>query len=96
MAEENVTIPAHLVSYVALGLRVALSELRSRADLTRKEIEAAKAEGTHMPGAVRMSLEGSAKNADELRAVMVQAYRELPEAIRPRADLMTMPGEGEQ
>jgi hypothetical protein len=90
--ENGVTIPADLVPYVAMGLLVALNELEVRAKLTRAEL--ASDEVKKAPKVIRMGMEGSAKQADELRAEMIRAFRYLPDALRPREDLMTMPGEG--
>jgi hypothetical protein len=89
--QNGVTIPADLVPYVAMGLRVALSELRARANEQRESLTTPEAK--KVPKLIRMGIEGSANQADELRATMIQAYRSLPDALRPREDLMTMPGD---
>jgi hypothetical protein len=89
--ENGVTIPADLVPYVAMGLRVALSELRARAKEQRESLTTPEAK--KVPKLIRTGIEGSANQADELRATMIQAYRSLPDALRPREDLMTMPGD---
>lgn len=86
MSDESVTIPADLVPYVAMGLRVALTELRARADLQRDSLT--DPEIRKAPKGIRMGIEGSANQADELRAMMIRAYRNLPDSLRPRDDLM--------
>jgi hypothetical protein len=86
MSDESTTIPADLVPYVALGLRVALSELRARAEMQREEL--ASEDAKKIPKAIRMGIEGSANQADELRHEMIRAYRNLPDSLRPRDDLM--------
>ncbi|MFF7408688.1 hypothetical protein [Streptomyces lydicus] len=89
MADQDVTVPADLVPYVAMGLRVALSELRARANQTRKDL--ASEEAKEIPKLIRQGLEGSANQADDLRAEMIRAFRELPDGLKPREDLLKMP-----
>lgn len=89
MSNEDVVIPARLVPYVAMGLRVALNELEVRAKMTREELTSEEAKG--VPRLIRMGMLGSADTADELRAEMIRAYRKLPDALRPRDDLMKLP-----
>jgi hypothetical protein len=86
---EDVTIPADLVPYVAMGLRVALSELRSRAATARASLD--EPEAKDVPKLIRAGIESSASQADEVRAMMIQAFESLPDALKPRADLMDMP-----
>jgi uncharacterized coiled-coil DUF342 family protein len=86
MSDESTTIPAELVPYVALGLRVALTELRARAELQRDSLN--DPEIKKAPRGIRMGIEGSANQADELRHEMIRAYRNLPDSLRPRDDLM--------
>ncbi|MGW0929572.1 hypothetical protein [Streptomyces sp. NPDC002644] len=88
---EPVEVPGELVPYVGLACRLAISELKARANLSRTELAVAREEG-NVPKAILMGIEGSANQADELRAVLVQYLAELPPALRPRPDLLTMPG----
>lgn len=89
MSSEDVTIPAHLVPYVAMGIRVALNELEVRARTQREEL--ASEAGKNIPKLIRADVEGSARQADELRAMMIRAYEELPDGLRPQGDLLKLP-----
>lgn len=86
---KDTVIPAHLVPYVAMGLRVALNELEVRARMQREEL--ASEDGQKIPKLIRAGVEGSARQADELRAMMIRAFEELPDALKPRDDLLTLP-----
>jgi hypothetical protein len=71
MSNEDVTIPARLVPYVAEGLRVALTGLKVM-QLDEPDSE-------------------EARQADQLRAMLTRAFKELPDALRPEGDLLKLP-----
>lgn len=84
MAEEQVTIEgAAAIWAVGYAIRRALAENASHI----RETMTALAGPEKIPGAIRMGLQGSLNNAEELHANMWAAFETLPEAIRPdRAD----------
>jgi hypothetical protein len=86
-SDESVTIPAELVPYVALGLRVALTELAARVNLQRDSLT--DPDIVKAPKVIRMGIEGSANQGEELRRTLIQGLERLPDVIRPRDDLMT-------